>query len=86
MLDKINQLDSFVKPKCSIKCRADNPFFGDREGCAGLAQRHRIHPRGTLPGLLGMTLMMAGAQGIIGNQILTNRVVGYFPRRRLLVL
>lgn len=33
-----------------------------------------------------MTLMMAGAQGIIGNQILTNRVVGYFPRRRLLVL
>jgi len=41
---------------------------------------------GTLPGLLGMTLMMAGAHGIIGNQILTNRIVGYFPRRRLLVL
>jgi hypothetical protein len=33
-----------------------------------------------------MTLMVAGAQGIIGNQVLANRVAGYFPRRRLLVL
>jgi hypothetical protein len=39
---------------------------------------------GTLPSLLGMTLMMAGTQGIIGNAILSNRTVGYFPRRRLL--
>jgi hypothetical protein len=37
---------------------------------------------GTLPGLLGMTLMMADAEGIVGNSILTGRRVGYFPRRR----
>lgn len=41
---------------------------------------------GTLPGLLGMTLIMGGTQGIVGNAILRGRVVGYFPRRRLLVL
>jgi hypothetical protein len=41
---------------------------------------------GTLPGLLGATLMMAGTQGIIGNEILNNRTVGYFPRRRTMVL
>jgi hypothetical protein len=31
---------------------------------------------GSLPGLLGMTLEMADTQGIIGNQIMSNRVVG----------
>jgi hypothetical protein len=41
---------------------------------------------GTLPGLLGTALMMAGTQGIIGNAILVDRTVGYFPRRRTLVL
>lgn len=41
---------------------------------------------GTLPGLLRATLTMAGTQGIIGNQILVNRTVGYFPRRNLLCL
>jgi hypothetical protein len=41
---------------------------------------------GQLPGLLGMTLMMAGTQGILGNAILSDRKVGYFPRRGLLVL
>lgn len=41
---------------------------------------------GRLPGLLGATLMMAGTEGIIGNQILSNRIVGYFLRRRMLVL
>jgi hypothetical protein len=41
---------------------------------------------GTLPGLLGATLMMADAHGIIGNEILLDRVVGYFPRRGLLCL
>lgn len=41
---------------------------------------------GSLPDLLGMTLMMAETEGIIGNQILQNRVVGYFPRRNELVL
>ena len=41
---------------------------------------------GRLPDLLGMTLMMAGTQGILGNQILYDRRVGYFPRRKKLVL
>ncbi|RMF19476.1 MAG: hypothetical protein D6760_13070 [Deltaproteobacteria bacterium] len=41
---------------------------------------------GTLPDLLGATLMMAGAKGIIGNSILRDRVVAYFPRRRVLYL
>ncbi|MEI6738683.1 MAG: hypothetical protein WCK74_00080 [Gemmatimonadaceae bacterium] len=41
---------------------------------------------GELPGLLGMTLLLAGTQGIVGNEILRDRVVGYFPRRGLLVL
>jgi hypothetical protein len=39
---------------------------------------------GRLPELFGMTLMMAGTQGILGNEILLGRSVGYFPRRRIL--
>lgn len=41
---------------------------------------------GRLPDLLGMTLMMAGTEGIVGNEILSGRTVGYFPRRGILVL
>lgn len=41
---------------------------------------------GSLPGLLGATLMLAGTKGIVGNEILRGRTVGYFPRRRMLVL
>ncbi len=41
---------------------------------------------GTLPGILGMTLAMGGTQGILGNQILLDRIVGYFPRRNKLCL
>ena len=41
---------------------------------------------GQLPPLLGMTLMLAGAGGIVGNEILLGRTVGYFPRRRRLHL
>lgn len=41
---------------------------------------------GALPGLLGMTLMMAGTSGIVGNAIVADRKVGYFPRRGRLVL
>ena len=41
---------------------------------------------GQLPTLLGMSLMLAGTQGIIGNELLQGRVVGYFPRRRWLIL
>ncbi|RKZ79968.1 MAG: hypothetical protein DRQ35_03185 [Gammaproteobacteria bacterium] len=41
---------------------------------------------GSLPGALGMTLGIASVEGIIGNEILMERTLGYFPRRRLLVL
>jgi hypothetical protein len=41
---------------------------------------------GMLPDLLGATLMMADTKGILGNQILRNRIVAYFPRRHALVL
>jgi len=47
--------------------------------------RHELRC-GQLPGLLGMTLMMAGTEGIIGNEVFRDRVVGYFPRRQRLVL
>jgi len=33
---------------------------------------------GSLPALLGATLMMADTQGIIGNEVLQNRVTGFF--------
>jgi hypothetical protein len=41
---------------------------------------------GRLPSLLGMTLLFAGTNGIIGNEILENRRVGFFPRRRALII
>ena len=41
---------------------------------------------GRLPALLGTSLGLAGASGILGNEILRDRVVGYFPRRHTLVL
>ena len=41
---------------------------------------------GQLPGLLGATLLVAGTHGVIGNHVVRDRQVGYFPRRSLLVL
>ncbi len=41
---------------------------------------------GCLPDSLGATLMMADTQGIIGNQVLNDRVAGFFPRRGILCL
>ena len=41
---------------------------------------------GSLPELLGMTLMMTGTEGIIGNEILRNSVAGYFPKQKQFVL
>jgi hypothetical protein len=41
---------------------------------------------GSLPPLLVLTLPMAGVSGIVGNELLADRAVGYFPRRGLLVL
>jgi hypothetical protein len=41
---------------------------------------------GRLPGLLETTLLTAGTVGILGNEILRHRRVGYFPRRRAMVV
>ena len=41
---------------------------------------------GSLPGVLGATLMMADTQGIIGNQVLIDRIAGFFPRRGMISL
>ncbi len=41
---------------------------------------------GSLPGLLGATLMMAGTSGIVGNEVLESQIVLYAPRRHLLSL
>ena len=41
---------------------------------------------GSLPEILGTTLMMAGVEGIIGNELIMDRALGYFPRRQKLVI
>ena len=41
---------------------------------------------GMLPELLGMMIMMTGAVGIIGNEILLHKKVSYFPRRNILCI
>jgi hypothetical protein len=41
---------------------------------------------GALPELLGMTLMIAGTEGIIGNEILNNQIAGYCPNSKHLIL
>lgn len=41
---------------------------------------------GTLPQALDVTLSLAGVAGIVGNELIVGRSVGYFPRRGLLVL
>ena len=41
---------------------------------------------GRLPGLLAMSLSLAGADAVLGNVLLANRPIGYFPRRKLLVI
>ena len=41
---------------------------------------------GTLPDPLKAMLEMGRTRGIVGNVILANRTVGYFPRRRTMVL
>lgn len=41
---------------------------------------------GALPRLLATALMQMNTEGIVGNAILRDRKVGYFPRRRLMAL
>lgn len=41
---------------------------------------------GQLPGMMGMAIRLAGASGILGNDVIRGRTTGYFPRRNLLLL
>ena len=41
---------------------------------------------GQLAGMMGMAIRLAGASGILGNDVIRDRVTGYFPRRSLLML
>ncbi len=41
---------------------------------------------GRLPGLLGATLLVAGVEAIVGNEVLRDRPVAWFPRRGILRL
>ena len=67
------------------------PGFGELETetitvecvIAGVSCRLRC---GQLPPLLAASLGLAGTAGIIGNELLHGRVVGYFPRRGMLVI
>ena len=47
--------------------------------------RHTIR-FGKLPGMMGMALQMAGVSGILGNEVMRNRITGYLPRRNQLIL
>lgn len=41
---------------------------------------------GVLDGLLGQTMELAGAVGVIGNEVMASRPVGWFPRRGEMVV
>jgi len=41
---------------------------------------------GHLPELLGAILLAGSITGILGNEIMSNRRIGYFPRRQMIVL
>jgi hypothetical protein len=41
---------------------------------------------GVLPKMLEMSLSMGGTEGIIGNEIIKNRIVGYFPKKDQIII
>ena len=67
------------------------PTFGEFETPThkvpmSLGSSHSILRCGRLPSVLAVTLMAAGTTGIVGNEVFLQRKIGYFPRRKLLVL
>lgn len=52
-------------------------------GLNGLSHTLRC---GKLPGMMGMALSMANVSGILGNEVMRNRVTAFYPRRKQLVL
>ena len=41
---------------------------------------------GELPPLIGMSLSLTGSEGIIGNEVMRHRRIGYFPRRHAMLI
>jgi hypothetical protein len=41
---------------------------------------------GSLPTLLSETLMMASVQGIVSNELMLNKTIGYFPKRNQIII
>ena len=41
---------------------------------------------GSLPDVLMYSLSMGGTEGFIGNEIMKNRVVGYFPKKDQIII
>ena len=41
---------------------------------------------GSLPTLLSETLMMASVQGIVSNELMKDKIIGYFPKRHQIVI
>jgi hypothetical protein len=39
-----------------------------------------------LPDLLSLALGLIGASGIVGTEVFVGRAVGYFPRRKTIIL
>ena len=67
------------------------PTFGEFETPThkvpmSLGSSHFILRCGRLPSVLAVTLMAAGTTGIVGNEVFLQKKIGYFPRRKLLVL
>ena len=54
-----------------------------RVGLNGLSHTLRC---GKLPGMMGMALSMANVSGILGNEVMRQRVTAFYPRREQLVL
>jgi hypothetical protein len=76
-------------PDCGIQ-KDFYPGFGEFQ-----TSTHRVPLRvgdmsvevvcGALPKLLGMTLGLVGSSGVLGNEPMLGRTVGYFPRREQVV-
>lgn len=52
-------------------------------GLNGLSHNLRC---GKLPGMMGTALSMAGVSGILGNEVMRQRMTAFYPRRQQLVL
>jgi hypothetical protein len=81
-------LESFTRVGCVTDFhpglgRFQTELFEVPASIGGVAYSIRC---GRLPDMLAMALLLAGTGGILGNAMIQNRTVGYFPRRNVLIL